>query len=171
MPVEIPLTKGYVAIVDDEDAHLAALKWCADVTPTNVYAKRRAYLGKIDGKYRYRTVKLHQAVLQPPPGVQVDHRDGDGLNCRRGNLRAATNAQNHGNRRADRGNRSGFKGVEPVPGGWRARIGVKGEVIRLGRFATPVEAARAYDAAARAAFGEFACLNFPEPGGRSAAAA
>lgn len=163
MPITLPLTKGYSAIIDDEDAHLAKFKWCALVTKRTVYAKRRVYHGKIDGRYVYSGLSLHRAVMNAPAGTQVDHIDGDGLNCRRSNLRLVTCAQNHANRRADRGNVTGLKGVECIRGGkrWGARIGVHGRVIRLGYFSTAEGAARAYDAAAREHFGEFARLNFP----------
>ncbi len=158
--IKIPLTKGYTAIVDDEDAGLARFKWCAMVTPHTVYAKRNE-LGP-DGR-RY-VILLHRLVMGAPAGVQVDHGDHNGLNCRRYNLRLATNQQNHANQQRRRTNTSGFKGASWHNGcrKWMARIRVSGRSVYLGLFASPEDAARAYDAAARERFGEFACLNFPE---------
>jgi hypothetical protein len=91
----------------------------------------------------------------------VDHKNRDGLDNRRGNLRPASKSQNAANapRRSDSTNQ--FKGVRPSSGGrpsWVARI----QNRHLGTFPTEEAAALAYDAAARETFGEFAWLNFPE---------
>lgn len=159
MPViEIPLTRGMVALVDDEDAPLARMKWAALKTNTRglFYAVRNLRSG---GLY------LHRVVLGiTDPRVRVDHRNGDGLDCRRANLRVATPTQNARNARAHRDCRSGFKGVSyhPATGKWVARIFRNGVCRSLGLHATPEAAARAYDAAARQADGEFARPNFTE---------
>ncbi len=154
--ITIPLTQGKVALIDDEDAHLADLGW---------YAHRGArggwYALRHEGR---RVVRLHEAVLGQSG---VDHRNGDGLNCRRGNLRPATAAQNAKNRARGRNNTSGFKGVSRAtdrdrPNPWHARVMVDRRSVSLGYHATPEEAARAYDAAATKLHGEFARLNFPE---------
>jgi hypothetical protein len=98
-----------------------------------------------------------------------DHRDGNGLNNRRVNLRPATMAENAMNS-ASRG-ASGFKGVY---GRRNARtffstIAVaENPYLYLGSFKTKEEAARAYDDAARKHHGEFACVNFPRDGERAA---
>jgi hypothetical protein len=101
----------------------------------------------------------------------VDHQDRDGLNNQRYNLRASTHAQNMQNRRYTHGS-SQFNGVA-----WHKRVGKWGATIRvsrpggggrkrhLGYFIDEEEAARAYDAAARALFGGFALLNFPDERG------
>lgn len=162
--VRIPLTKGYTAIVDACDAHLAAFKWYAlidrraDGSVRTVYAMRNVRHN--DGRRAHEM--LHRAVLGAPRGLRADHIDGDGLNCRRHNLRPATDANNQANRKISRNNTSGFKGVRWERGAWRAQIQVSRRVRFLGYFSDPTAAARAYDAAARKHFGEFACLNFPE---------
>lgn len=95
----------------------------------------------------------------------TDHRDRNGLNCTRANLRIATYAQNSSNIPISRRNVSGYKGVAPDrqhPALWRAEICAKNKLYRLGSFATAEEAARVYDAAARRLHGEFAYLNFPD---------
>jgi hypothetical protein len=166
--IELPLTKGYVAIIDDEDARLAVHKWQAherrrpDGTIRAVYATREV---RRPGR-RPTTEKLHQAVLRAPPGVvEIDHINHDGLDCRRSNLRPATTQQNQANRGPQRNNTSGFKGVRWSSQGrtWQAQIKVSGRVRYLGRFADPKTAASAYDRAALDAFGEFAWLNFAPP--------
>lgn len=151
----IPLSRGYVAVVDDCDEGLAAHKWYASVRRHNVYACRKA-----GGRVLY----LHREVLCAAPGVHVDHRDGDGLNCRRANLRAASRFENEQNRGKNRNNRSGFKGVSRSASvrGWVAKISAHGRQRHLGVFRTAEDAARAYDAAASALHGEFAFQNFRE---------
>jgi hypothetical protein len=153
--VEIRLTKGKVAIVDDCDAHLARFSWRAQRDRNRWYALRTG--PRPDRK----TIYLHREVLGvTDPAIEVDHESGDGLDCRRGNLRRATNAQNQANRPLSRCNTSGFKGVSwrARSRRWRAQIGRR---KHLGCFATLEEAARAYDAAALERYGAFARLNFP----------
>lgn len=113
---------------------------------------------------RFRSLGMHRLILGVDDGVLVDHKDGDGLNNRRANLRPCTHAQNMFNRRLPRNNRSGFKGVYWHKNRWYAKIQVDRKNIHLGAFTDVEQAAHAYDRAARIHFGEFARLNFPEEG-------
>jgi hypothetical protein len=108
-------------------------------------------------------VFLHRLIMGPPVRVKVDHIDHDGLNNSRSNLRLATDSQNRGNSRNLHGGSSQYKGVAWIKSErcWRAYIRVNNKATTLGRFAVEEDAARAYDAAALAAWGEFACPNFP----------
>lgn len=152
--VTIPLTMGYSAIIDDEDAHLAQHKWCAAKREKTVYAQRRVW--RADGTSTI--VLLHQEVL----GVKwADHIDRNGLNCRRSNLRPATRKQQQANRGKQVNNSSGFKGVHRYPHGkWRAQLTQDGKRVHIGMYDTAEEAARAYDEKARLTWGEFASTNF-----------
>lgn len=161
MVVEIPLTRGKVALVDDEDAPtVLALRWFA--LPTNHpdvwYAGRNER--RPDGKMRL--VYLHTFLLHSGDGLTVDHRNGDGLDNQRQNLRECRHGQNMRNRRRHRNNTSGFKGVVRQGRGWGAKIMCERRDYWLGSFGTAEEAARAYDEAARRLHGEFARTNFPE---------
>ena len=93
-----------------------------------------------------------------------DHIDGDGLNNQRSNLRPATAGQNMMNRRKRWRATSRFVGVcwYPRREKWLARIYRDGTKHHLGDFSFEVEAALAYDAAAREMFGEYARPNFPD---------
>lgn len=111
-----------------------------------------------------RQVQLHRVVLVAPEGIDVDHRDGDGLNNRRSNLRFADDSQNQANRHKLTKNSSGYRGVtfHRRCGQWQSAIKVNGRSRYLGLYSAPDAAARAYDRAANELYGEFARVNFPE---------
>ncbi len=161
---EIPLSKGYVALIDDEDVDLVLgfnPKWHVREGPRTQYANAYAQ-GKRDEGH----MLMHRLILNAPPGVPVDHIDRNGLNNTRKNLRLAYGSINQIN--AVQRNRTGFRGVTLWNGGrqWAAQIRIPGSVGRkktyLGAFRSPEEAAAAYDAAARIHHGEAAILNFPD---------
>lgn len=161
--IEVQLTLGKVALIDDEDAErVLACKWTLIAIPrpnkTGYYARRN-----VQRNGRQHTILLHRFILNAPDGLQVDHINGDGLDNRRANLRLATNAQNHCNMPATQSNPFGFRGVEAMgsPGKFKARIKVEGQIIRIGPFSTPEAAAHGYDLLAKHYHGEFATLNFP----------
>lgn len=106
------------------------------------------------------TVRIHRVLMGFPP-FAIDHIDRNRLNNRRSNLRVCTNAQNQANRVA-LPHSSRFKGVtlQRRTGRYEAQIVSKGRKIHLGTFATEEDAAKAYDAAARNEWGEFARTNF-----------
>lgn len=155
----IPLGKCGFAIVDQADADLVlASTWTIARRARSLYAMRQYRPGQ--------TSYMHTLLTGY---ARTDHFNGDGLDNRRANLRPATRAENMHNMATYRGS-SRFKGVSwhRRQMRWRATIGRSGRHIHLGHFADEAEAAHAYDAAARAAFGEFAALNFPRLGERSA---
>lgn len=158
---EVPLTRGLVALVDANDYDLVCNmgRWRADPSGETFYARKNIHVTR----FEQHPLLMHRLITG---WSYVDHRDGNGLNNRRSNLRQATHAQNMANKRLYRNNTSGFKGVMRNSGKgrpWSASIKVNKRSFRLGNHDTPEEAARAYDQAARRWFGEFARLNFPEP--------
>ncbi len=159
MTAQVPLTRGFVALVDEDDLAtvLAAGSWCVSVKSHSPYALRA--VRRADG--RWTTTRLHNFLTG---WSYVDHVNGDGLDNRRCNLRPADQPRNGQNRGASALNTSGYKGVTWHKGGrkWMAQIVAEGQRYYLGLFVDPLEAARAYDAAARRLHGQFARLNFQD---------
>lgn len=153
---EIALTKGHVALVDDADAErVLQHKWRAMVRRNGTaYAVRT--LPWVDGKRPCQL--MHRFIMGARDGEDVDHRDGNGLNNQRANLRACSRTQNLGNSKRYRNNTSGLKGAayNSRLGRYTASITVSGRTRYLGSFITPLEAHAAYNEAAAEAFGEFA---------------
>lgn len=151
----IELTRGVVAIVDDENFEsLAQWRWH---TNTQGYAVRTK---KLPGG-KTRKVYMHREIMGNPEGVEVDHRNGNTTDNRRENLRVATKFQNEQNRGKNRNNTSGYKGVgfDKLTNRWTAKIDSGGKTHWLGRFKTAEEASLAYNAAAQRLHGEFANFN------------
>jgi hypothetical protein len=155
----IELTRGHVALVDDED-YEALNRW------NWMFVPRRSRAG---GGYAYRqrreggkqvNILMHRVVIGAPDGVPVDHKNNIGLDNRRANLRLTTPALNPRNS-APR-SRTGYRGVSFFRGRWRARITGAGLFVYLGSYLTVEEAARAVDDGLRKRFGDFAYLNFPD---------
>ena len=160
----IPLTHGFVALVDDADyVCVTPFKWRAlvDRRRNKVYAVRKTHGPHSSRKSLY----MHREILGvTDPQVKIDHRNGDSLDNRRANLRKCVNGENSANsvKRRD-GRSSKYEGVcwHTRDGKFQASIKVHGRTVFLGMFADEVQAAQAYDLAARALFGEFAQCNFP----------
>lgn len=154
------LPSGETVLFDEADRTLVEqYRWFANRnTSGNVYAYgyRRGHAQR-DRAWMF----MHRLLLDPPADMDVDHRNGDGLDNRRANLRVGTRAQNNANRRRVKLGPSGYRGVtwHKQRGCWQARIWVDGKNLYLGLFEDPWEAAQAYNAAALEAWGEFARLN------------
>ena len=162
---EIPLTRGKVALVDDDDfEYLNAHKWYADPIRHTYDAKRR--VRRPDGGWT--SLYMHHAILRVDAKCsEVDHVDRNGLNNQRLNLRAATCSQNrHNCRKPSHGKTSAFIGVtlrqQKKMAKWVAQIQVAGRNLYLGIFKSETDAANARDAYACSHPELFASQNFPK---------
>lgn len=149
----IKLIGGRTAIVDDKNYEfLNQWKWGIRYSKGNYYAKRW------DGS---KEVFMHNLILKPRNGFEPDHENQNGLDNRETNLRYATPSQNRANVKRRKDNKSGYKGVcfHAKSVKWRAYIQVDKKWRQLGMYVNKEDAARAYNEAAKTAFGEFAWLN------------
>lgn len=160
MTKEIIITRGRVAVVDDEDYdYLVSLGSWYSHSEKDEYAV----------KGRDPQIFMHKVIMQSicgplQPGFTIDHIDTDKLNNRRHNLRIATLSQQAMNRPKSINCSSKYKGVTWDKGicKWRAMTRVNKKLIHLGSFSEEIRAAKAYNDAAVKYFGEFACLNVIE---------
>jgi hypothetical protein len=142
MTKEIRLTRGKVAIVDDEDYPvLAQFKWMALSSTTWGIWYAARYITGTNGKQH--ALLMHRVVNDTPDGLLTDHRNGDGLDNRRSNLRTATHAQNMQNIRQRKHWSSQYRGVswDAKAGKWRARAWSNNVCTRLGWFTEEEDAA------------------------------
>lgn len=152
--VDIVIAKGLIATIDISDVRvIAPYRWNATrgIKDNTHYAQTH-----IGG----RAVRLHRLILDFPKS-HIDHRDGNGLNNCRSNLRVCSHSENQANNRPRLGCTSRFKGVYRSGNRWIAKIRVTKGVGQkhLGSYASESVAANAYNHAAQVVYGEFARLN------------
>lgn len=151
----IPLTQGKFALVDNEDFnHLNQWKWCYHLG----YAIRSIWIRK----NKTRIIRMHRVITNCPAGLEPDHRDKNGLNNQKYNLRICTRTQNQMNAKRRSDNISGYRGVSIHKDGHiTVEIRINRKKTRIGTFPDLISAAKAYDTKAKELYGEFASLNFP----------
>jgi len=158
MAKEIILTQGKVAIVDNEDYdYLNQFKWYASNKNGKFYVQKKITVSK----NKTTCISMHRFIMKPNKGMVIDHLDGNPLNNKKNNLRICTHAENMRNSKIRINNKSGYKGVsyQENSNNYRASIRFNNIKINIGDFIDPIDAARAYNAAALKYHGEFAHLN------------
>lgn len=161
MTKRIALTRGFFALVDDEDyERVAQFRWCVQSSRKgNPYVVRGVNAGGTR-----RSMLMHRFIMGvdgEPATLTVDHINGDPLDNRRSNLRLCTNKENLWNQSARKGGTSEYRGVSwnRRVRKWTAFIGVDGKNKYLGCYIDEADAARAYNREALEYFGNFARLN------------
>lgn len=144
-------------MVDDEDYdRVIKIKW-------HIRKERNVFY--VASTILRKSILMHRFILGvTDPKIQVDHKDRDGRNNQRFNIRLCTNSQNQMNKKAK--GASKYLGVSIARIRekyiyWVGAIHVNGKYIRLGYFKVEEDAAKAYDEAAKKYHGEWANLNFP----------
>jgi len=156
----IQIDNKHVAIVDKEDyPNLIGKSWRAESMhgKDNHYAVTTKYLGKINGKKRQTTQRMHRLIMEPSKEVQIDHINHNGLDNRKENIRIVTCRQNNQNK-INKGS-SKYPGVswEKSRQKWKAGIEINGHHRFLGHFTNERDAAKAYERACRSLGEELVC--------------
>lgn len=160
--VPIAVVGGLVAFVDPEDVDLVTpYNWRPRTIHGVTYAT--AYVPESWQERRQRETFMHRLIMNAERGQTVDHRNGNGMLNTKANLRLVTPVQHSYNRAAHRSGTSQYKGVSwhTRRGKWVVQIRYDGKHHFIGYFDDEVEAALAYDEAAKRGQGEYARLNFP----------
>lgn len=136
---KIKLTKGKVALIDNEDFEMVnKWKWSFNGS----YAVRGEYLGRVDGKDKYKRIYLHRVINKTPLGLETDHINKNKLDNRRKNLRSVTKGINNNNRDAYKNNLTGVSCVSFLKklNKYRVRVTVDKKVMNLGYYSNIKEA-------------------------------
>lgn len=153
-------TKKYpnkFALVDNEDfEYLNQFKWYYD--NSGKYAMRRFYYKDKKSKI----ISMHRFIMKPPKDKLIDHKNMDGLDNRKSNLRICGKRENAINTALRKNNKSGYTGVhhntKSTPP-WRVNLKENGKQVCVGYFYDVKEAAKAYNEKAKELYGEYARLN------------
>jgi len=157
--VHIPLDDNHEALIDSQDKELASHFSWRLATKKNKklhYAETATPEEYLDQFGEF--TSLHRVVMSARKGDMLDHRNGNGLDCRRSNLRFCTVSQNTSHRHYNR-TKLPYRGVVKQTNRWHAQIEIRMHNHYLGIFRDPESAARCYNSAAQYHFGEFAVLN------------
>lgn len=158
---EIKLTKGFIAIVDDEDFEkVNKIKWCTTKGSSGYYAHNHDIGG------------MHRFIINCPKGMIVDHIDHNTLNNQKLNLRLCNHSENSSNKTPRKNGASKYLGVSvlkfkskhvksnTIYTYYIAGIIKNGKKVYQATFKNEIDAAIQYDIWAKEVHGEFANLNF-----------
>ena len=150
---EIKLTQGKVALVDDED-----FKW---LNQHNWYILNGTYTEYAVREVNNKCLIMHRLIMKTPNNLIVDHKNHNGLDNQKHNMRNVTKGQNNQHRINHKINASVYKGISinRNTGKWVVRISIDNERLCLGSFEVEEQAALIYNLAALKYHGEFAYLN------------
>jgi hypothetical protein len=145
-------------LIDDEDVELTSkFKWQLRKDTHGFYCHAN---GKCINKKREHVILIHRLIMNAPKDKKVDHKNGNGLDNRKCNLRLCTNSENSRNKRQSKQNKLGVRNIYVTTSGkYAVRLSVKTKVRRrVGVFSTLPEAIQCYNEMAKKYYGEFAVL-------------
>ncbi len=143
-------------LIDIEDFELINnYKWCISKQRKTYYAYAKSI------NYLSDSISMHRLIMNFPDELQVDHKNHNGLDNRKCNLRIGTNQQNNSNKGIQSNNKSGYKGVHfnIKVQKYETYINVNKKKIKGGFYDNIIEAALKYNEMAKIYHGEFAFLN------------
>lgn len=147
----------FIVLYDDED-HGKILKhtWGISKYGNNFYAKTM-----IGEKNKQKILYLHRFILNAKYGDIIDHKDNNTLNNKKSNIRFCSHQNNMMNRKPEKNSSSKFKGIYYNKNSnlWHSQIYKNFKKIHLGYFENEIDAALAYNGAAKYLFGKYAYLN------------
>jgi hypothetical protein len=157
--INSPKYGSYVVLVDDEDFdELNQFNWNLEKSKNTFYAKRKTTINK-----KNCSIKMHRQIMKltKGDGLFVDHKDHNGLNNQKNNLRIATIYQNNQNSTSRKNSTSKYLGVAffKATKKWHSQISINKKLKHIGFFTTEIEAALAYNKVASENFKEYANLN------------
>lgn len=155
------LIDGHVVLIDDEDLCIIKRRtWRVLKSWDKLYIRSQTTTYDKTKTNNHKTIsfQLHREIAKAPPGMEVDHINGNIFDNRKANLRICTHQQNNWNKPTRRDSKTGLKGVnfDEARGKYQARIKINGKQLFLGRFSSAIEAHEAYKAKALELFGEYA---------------
>lgn len=154
-----------IILVDDEDYHLLSrLKWCIVKDNNTFYAQFTIGFGTKNGKRLRKQLLMHRLILgvTSSKGELVDHKDRNGLNNQKANIRICTQSQNTHNASKRKNSTSKYQGVcwSAQRRKWMAFLQYNGQTNNIGFYVSEIEAAKARDLKSTEFYGSFATLNF-----------
>lgn len=154
--MKLILPSGHNVFFDKKDLPIVCqYKWHIHKNGDNLYAIAETGSRRLGTR---KVFSMHRLIMGSPVGRLVDHKNENGLDNRRGNLRLSDKSTNGMNRGAQSNNKSGYKGVcwSIQKNKWIATINIMGKQKYLGRYDCPKKAHQAYKKAADEVHGEFA---------------
>src|SRR3990167_8236813 len=154
---QLKIRHGFIDVDDEDYEFLSGFEWFIWTGGfKQKFVTRKTLVGESGQR-----IKMHNVILPPTEGLEVDHINRNTLDNRRSNLRLVSHRENSLNRSLFSNNKSGFRGVcrRGQRGSWLAQIKANGVKIHLGSYKTKIDAAIAYDMAALMANGKFAQTN------------
>lgn len=149
----------HIVYYDECDHEIVSqYNWCLHKGDTTLYVRANAWNKETKKSFH---PYMHRLILAVVKSQQIDHKDHNGLNNRRDNLRLCNGSENGYNKPPALNNSTGYKGVHYYKkrDNYQVNIVVGKKRIHGGYFKKIEDAAKKYNELALKYHGEFAYLN------------